>query len=192
MNSGVGLGNTMGNLIAACLNKTPLIVNAGHQTGEMLLMEPWLTNLEATVLPRPWVKWPYEPVRAEDVPAAFMRAIATALQPPAGPVFLSLPLDDWEKPRVGPAMVRTVGRRFAPDDTRLSEFAKALSEASSPVLIYGAAIDRGNGWSEAIAFAETLRPCASGSAALKSMFLCRPFCVGIPSLEISDDDQISP
>ena len=29
-------------------------------------------------------------------------------------------------------------------------------EASSPVLIYGAAIDRGNGWSEAIAFAEAL------------------------------------
>jgi benzoylformate decarboxylase len=48
------------------------------------------------MLPRPWVKWAYEPVRAEDMPAAFMRAIATALQPPSGPVFLSLPLDDWE------------------------------------------------------------------------------------------------
>ena len=102
------------------------------------------------------MKWAYEPVRAEDVPAAFMRAIATALQPPAGPVFLSLPLDDWEKPCVGPAVVRTVSRRFAPDSTRLAEFAKALSEASSPVLIYGAAIDRGNAWSEAIAFAEAL------------------------------------
>ena len=56
-------------------------------------MEPWLTNVEATMLPRPWVKWAYEPVRAEDVPAAFMRAIATALQPPAGAVFLSHDLD---------------------------------------------------------------------------------------------------
>src|SRR5580704_4962912 len=27
--------------------------------------------------PRPWVKWAYEPMRAEDIPAAFMRAIAT-------------------------------------------------------------------------------------------------------------------
>jgi len=156
VHTGAGLGNAMGNLITASLNKTPLIVTAGQQTREMLLMEPWLTNVEATMLPRPWVKWAYEPVRAEDVPAAFMRAIATALQPPAGPVFLSLPLDDWEKPCAGPAVVRTVSRRFAPDRARLAEFAKALSEASSPVLIYGAAIDRGNGWSEAVAFAEAL------------------------------------
>src|SRR5271169_4154816 len=156
VHTGPGLGNAMGNLMTASLNKTPIIVTAGQQTREMLLMEPWLTNVEATMLPRPWVKWAYEPVRAEDVPAAFMRAIATALQPPAGPVFLSLPLDDWEKPCIGPAVVRTVSHRFAPDDTRLAEFAETLTEASSPVLIYGAAIDRGNGWSEAIAFAEAL------------------------------------
>jgi hypothetical protein len=37
-----------------------------------------------------------------------------------------------------------------------------------------------------------LRPCASGSAGLKYRALRRPFCVGIPSLEISDDDQINP
>jgi benzoylformate decarboxylase len=122
----------------------------------MLLMEAWLTNVEATMLPRPWVKWAYEPVRAEDVPAAFMRAIATALQPPSGPVFLSLPLDDWEKPCDAPAVVRTVSRRYAPDPARLAEFAKALMEASSPVLIYGAAIARGNGWNPAVAFAEAL------------------------------------
>ena len=56
----------------------------------MLLLEPYLTNVDPTTMPRPWVKWAYQPVRAQDVPAAFMRAIATALQPPAGPVFLSL------------------------------------------------------------------------------------------------------
>ena len=156
VHTGAGLGNAMGNLLTASLNKTPLIVTAGQQTREMLLMEPWLTNVDATMFPRPWVKWAYEPVRAEDVPAAFMRAIATALQPPAGPVFLSLPLDDWEKPCVGPAVVRTVSRRIGPDNARLAEFAKALTEASSPVLIYGAAIDRGKGWSEAIALAEAL------------------------------------
>ena len=88
--------NAMGNIATAFQNKTPLIVTAGQQTREMLLMEPWLTNVEATMLPRPWVKWAYEPMRAEDIPAVFMRAVATALQPPAGPVFLSLPLGDWE------------------------------------------------------------------------------------------------
>ncbi|HEX4159238.1 MAG TPA: benzoylformate decarboxylase [Rhizomicrobium sp.] len=156
VHTGAGVGNAMGNLITASLNKTPLIVTAGQQTREMLLMEPWLTNVEATILPRPWAKWAYEPVRAEDVPGAFMRAIATALQPPQGPVFLSLPLDDWERPCAGPAVVRTVSHRIAPDGARLAEFAKALSDASSPVLIFGAAIDRGHGWKQAVAFAEAL------------------------------------
>ncbi|MBV8330893.1 MAG: benzoylformate decarboxylase [Verrucomicrobia bacterium] len=148
--------NGMGNIATAFQNKTPLIVTAGQQTREMLLMEPWLTNVEPTMLPRPWVKWAYEPVRAEDIPAAFMRAVATALQPPAGPVFLSLPLGDWEQPCEKPASVRTVSQRIGPDPSRLIEFAKALAEAQSPVLIYGAAIARGNGWREGVAFAEAL------------------------------------
>lgn len=148
--------NGMGNLATAFQNKTPLIVTAGQQTREMLLMEPWLTNVEPTMLPRPWVKWAYQPVRPEDIPAAFMRAFATAVQPPAGPVFLSLPLGDWEQPCEGPAVVRTVCQRIAPDPWRLADFAHALTTAKSPVLIYGAAIARGNGWDQAVAFAEAL------------------------------------
>ena len=148
--------NSMGSLATAFQNKTPLIVTAGQQTREMLLMEPWLTNVEAAMLPRPWVKWAYEPVRAEDIPAVFMRAVATALQPPWGPVFLSLPLGDWEKPCQSPVVVRTVSQRIAPEPSRLADFAKILLEARSPVLIYGASIARGSGWDQAVAFAEAI------------------------------------
>src|SRR3954453_16367541 len=156
LHTAAGLGNAMGNLFTAFQNRTPLIVTAGRQTRDMLLLEPYLTNVDPTTMPRPWVKWAYQPARPQDVPGAFMRAIATALQPPAGPVFLSLPLDDWDKPSDGPAVVRTVGTRIAPDPARLDEFADALRHASSPVMVYGAAIARGNGWSEATALAEAL------------------------------------
>jgi len=44
------------------------------------------------------MKGAYQPVRPQDIPATFMRACATAVQPPADPVLLSLPLDDWGPP----------------------------------------------------------------------------------------------
>src|SRR6201985_3693976 len=78
-----------------------------------------LGNREATTMPKPWVKWSYWPARAEDVPEAFMRAYAMALQPPAGPVYLSVPMDDWKQPMPGPARVRFVSDRVAPDTERL-------------------------------------------------------------------------
>ena len=108
LHSSAGVGNAMGNLVAAYHGNTPLIVTAGQQQRELMIGEPYLGNREATTMPKPWVKWSYEPYRAEDVPEAFMRAYAMALQPPAGPVFLSVPLDDWNQPLAGPARVRTV------------------------------------------------------------------------------------
>lgn len=156
VHTSAGLSNAMSNIMTAAQNKTPLIITAGNQTRDMLLMEPWLTNVEPSILPRPWVKWSYEPVRAEDVPAAFMRAYAMALQPPAGPVFLSIPMDDWNKPANGPAVVRSVASRIGPDPVGIAAFAEALSNAKKPVLIYGAAIARGQGWDAGIKLAEKL------------------------------------
>ena len=156
VHTSAGLSNSMSNIMTAYMNKTPLIVTAGNQTREMLLMEPWLMNVEPTILPRPWVKWSYQPVRAEDLPAAFMRAYAMALQPPAGPVFLSIPLDDCDKPAMGPAVVRSVARRIGPDPERIAAFADALSSAKNPVLIYGSGIARGQGWDTGIKLAEKM------------------------------------
>lgn len=156
VHTGAGLGNAMGAVLTAYQNKTPLIVTAGQQTREMLLLEPLLTNIDATTMPKPWVKWSYEPARAEDVPAAFMRAYAMAMQPPAGPVFLSLPLDDWNKEIEAPAVLRSVAGRVGPDPRRVEEFARAINASRNPVLVYGSDIARGQAWDAGVAFAERL------------------------------------
>jgi benzoylformate decarboxylase len=163
VHTSAGTGNAMGSLIAAYRGNTPLIVTAGQQTREMVLCEPYLTNPNETLLPLPWVKWAYEPKRAEDVPAAFMRAYTVALQPPAGPVYLSIPLDDWEKPALGPAVVRTVSHRVAPDPERLRAFAERINRAQRPLLVFGPEVDRSGGWDAGVAFAEKVgAPVRSG------------------------------
>ena len=69
VHTATGLGNAKGNLMTCFLNRTPLIVTAGQQDRRMLLSEPWLTDVEPEVMPKPWVKWAYQPARAQDVPA---------------------------------------------------------------------------------------------------------------------------
>jgi benzoylformate decarboxylase len=156
VHTATGLGNAKGNLMTAFLNRTPLIVTAGQQDRRMLLLEPWLTDVEPEVMPKPWVKWAYQPARAQDIPAAFMRAYTTAIQPPAGPVFLSLPLDDWTAPALGPAVVRSASARTGPDPARLRRLADAIAGAERPVLIFGAAVARASGWDQAVALAEKM------------------------------------
>lgn len=157
VHTAAGLSNAMSNIYTALQNKTPLIITAGNQTREMLLNEPWLTNVNPEVLPKPFVKWSYQPVRAEDVPAAFVRAYAMAVQEPAGPVFLSIPLDDWDKTIESVPTVRKVFSRVAPDPDTIENVANMLNNSKAPVLVLGSDIARdSDGWKVATAFAEKL------------------------------------
>jgi benzoylformate decarboxylase len=166
-----GTGNALGNLVTAFQNKTPLIVLSGQQTRKMLAIEPWLTNVSATEFPKPWVKWSYEPPRAQDVPGAVLRAYAMATQAPMGPVFLSVPLDDWEetyiengalssKPSASGmnAPVRNFSQRFEPLSSALENLAQRLTTSQNPILVFGAAMDRDpRGWAAATSLAEHLQ-----------------------------------
>lgn len=156
VHTAAGVSNALGTLDSSYQNKTPLILTAGQQTREMLLLEPWLVNPDPQAIAQPWVKWAHQPNRPQDVPAAFMRAYAIAMQPPQGPVFLSLPLDDWDAESTVPTAVRSVTTRVGADPERLAEFAATLAAAERPALVYGSDVARGDGWAEAVALAEKL------------------------------------
>ncbi|MFI9779187.1 benzoylformate decarboxylase [Streptomyces sp. NPDC051956] len=166
VHSSAGLGNAVGNLVAAYHGNTPLIITSGQQHRDLLIGEPYLGNREAITLPRPWVKWSYEPARAEDVPEAFMRAYAEALQPPAGPVYLSIPMGDWKEPLSDFTRVRTVSDRVAPSTERLRAFADRISASSRPALVFGPEVDRSGGWDAAVSLAEKLRAAVYGAPLL--------------------------
>ena len=157
LHTAAGVGNAMGALITAWHNKAPLVVTAGQQTREMMLLEPLLTNVDATALVRPYVKLALETARAQDAPAALVRAYAMAVQAPAGPAFLSFPMDDWDKPAGVMPAVRSIGSRLQATPEILLGLADALAGALNPALVLGAAVARGSGWPDAVALAERLR-----------------------------------
>src|ERR671922_2464481 len=90
-----GVGNGMGAIFNAQANKTPLLLTAGQQVRAHITMQANITNRDATRVPHPFVKWSYEPPRPQEVPAALARATHMASLPPRGPVFCSVPMDDW-------------------------------------------------------------------------------------------------
>jgi benzoylformate decarboxylase len=100
LHSAAGLGNSLGTLYTAFRNQSPLIVTVGQQTRSLLPYDPYLGAERPTEFPRPYVKWACEPARAEDVPVAIAQAYAIAMERPRGPVFVSIPCDDWDKPTV--------------------------------------------------------------------------------------------
>jgi benzoylformate decarboxylase len=155
LHTAAGVGNGLGLLVTAWHNHAPLVITAGQQTRQLLAIEPWLVNLEATELPRPYVKWSYEPVRPDDVPGAIERAYHVAMAPPQGPVFVSIPMDDWAAPAQERA-VRRVSSRSQPPEAALLEVASALVTASNPAIVVGGGVDRADGWQAAIALAERL------------------------------------
>jgi len=153
LHSAIGVGHAMGSLFTAYRNQTPLVVVAGQQARSILPFEPFLYSVEATNLPRPYVKWSCEPARAEDVPAAVARAFFAAMQPPRGPSFVSVPVDDWDR-ACAPPPRHEVSLTVAGEPALLAQAAAMLSGARSPVLIVGPSVARDDAWHEVIALAE--------------------------------------
>ncbi|GJH17666.1 benzoylformate decarboxylase [Caballeronia novacaledonica] len=143
----------MGNIFTAFRNRTPLIITAGQQARSILPFDPFLSASQATELPKPYVKWSIEPARAADVPLALARAYHMAMQEPRGPVFVSIPVDDWDHPAESVVDTR-VTTRSRPDPQAIAELGLALDQCERPAIVVGSELDRAGAWDEAIRLAE--------------------------------------
>jgi benzoylformate decarboxylase len=156
LHSAAGVGHAMGAIYTAFRNRTPLVITAGQQARSILAFDPFLHSAEATVLPKPYVKWAVEPARAEDVPLAIARAYHLAMTPPRGPVLVSVPADDWARP-CAPVAPRRVSQALRPDAQTLAVIGDALDAAARPAFVIGPAVDRDGAWPLARTLAERHR-----------------------------------
>ncbi|WP_369370018.1 benzoylformate decarboxylase [Promicromonospora sp. Populi] len=144
LHAAAGTGNAMGALTNAVVAHSPLVITAGQQVRDQVGAEVMLANVGAPELARPLVKWSAEPLAARDVPRSISQAAHLAALAPAGPVYVSVPYDDWAQD-AGAAAAHLAARHTStagglPPET-LAELVAALDTARSPVLVLGPDVD---------------------------------------------------
>jgi len=156
-----GVGNAVGAIFNAQANKSPVLLTAGQQDRSLMTLQANLTNRDAVAVPKPFVKWSYEPPRAQDVPHAIAQAIHRVSLPPRGPAFVSVPMDDWgaevDDGYVAHNTRRAVGGAAALAPVDLERIARRLQEARRPALVVGPGCDTPPAWEAAVHLAEAQR-----------------------------------
>ena len=147
-------GNGLSAIQDAWYLHAPLVITTGQQDRRHLRAEPFLAS-HAVETVKPYVKWSCEPSRAEDVPAAIARGYYLAMQPPRGPAFISIPMDDWTH-ECSPVAARNVSPTVLADTHALDDIVRALDASRNPALVAGSQIEEDDGWHEMLALAEHL------------------------------------
>lgn len=153
-----GLGNAVGAIATARVNRAPVVIVVGQQDRRHLAYEPFLTG-ELEGLAGRYPVWTATPARAADVPALISQARHHAVAA-RGPAVVIVPMDDWAEPYEEPARAAAplqleIG---AGVDRRLcSETARRLLAARAPVIVAGAGADHPRTWAALAELAELLR-----------------------------------
>lgn len=151
-----GLGNALGMMHNARIGKTPMVVYAGQSPSSVLFQEPHLSG-PLVEMAKPIAKWSYQVEHAHDVPRVLRRAFKIAAEPPAGPVFLALPMDVLDQEaEIDIAPTTYVSWRTRPDLDGLRQAADLLAKAKRPMLMVGDSVNAADAQAEAVALAEAI------------------------------------
>jgi benzoylformate decarboxylase len=152
-----GLGNAVGAIATARVNRAPLVVLVGQQDRRHVVFEPFLTGRLAG-LAGDYPVWVDQPVRAQDVPGAIERACHEAATR-RGPALVIVPMDDWSAPadeeREDAAAGRVL-RAAQVDSETVDELVAFLAAARAPAIVVGAGADDRETWDALVELAERL------------------------------------
>ncbi|MEV0943287.1 thiamine pyrophosphate-binding protein [Micromonospora wenchangensis] len=148
-----GLANGLSGLLNASRSRTPLVVTAGQQDRRHLAQDPMLSG-DLVGLARPAVKATFDVQHAQDLPVMVRRAFRLAVLPPAGPVFLSVPMDLLAEE----TEVTLFDAPVAPPPvaTGVDDAAALLAGARHPAVVAGDGVGREGGVGSLVTIAEAL------------------------------------
>jgi len=156
LHTGTGLGAAIPMLLNARAGGVPLVVTAGQQDKRLLLKDPHLAgDLVATA--GLFAKWSAEVVYAEEIPVVMQRAFKMALQPPAGPVFISLPQNimsqniDFEY-----IADKTPLMALRPDREAIDQAVNLLINPAAPVILVESGVARDGALALVVKLAEII------------------------------------
>jgi benzoylformate decarboxylase len=152
-----GLGNAVGALATARVNRAPLVVLVGQQDRRHLTFEPFLSGrLEGLAGAYPVSV--EQPVRPQEVPGAIERAYHAAATH-RGPAIVIVPMDDWGAPAEEDREEASAGRLLRAagvDPVAVDALAEFLESAESPAFVVGAGADDAETWSALVELAERM------------------------------------
>ena len=132
-----GLGNSLGMLYNAFKARAPLVVTAGQQDTRLRLRGPVLGH-DLVAMAAPLTKWSVQVERADEFALIMHRALKIATDPPAGPVFVALPIDVLEQETdLAPFVPGRLYRAPEPDPAGVQAAAELLRSARRPAIVVG-------------------------------------------------------
>ncbi len=149
-----GVANGLIGMLNARRSRTPMVVVAGQQDRRHLVQDPMLSG-DLVGIAAPASKSAVEVQHAYDLPVVLRRAFALAGQPPAGPVFVAVPMDLLEEEM----SVEVPARSSVAPQGAAGEVDRAvavLAAAARPAIVAGDGVGRDGAVEPLVAVAERL------------------------------------
>jgi benzoylformate decarboxylase len=154
LHSGVGLGNGLGMMYQAKRGHAPLVVLAGDAGVRYDAMDAQMAA-DLVGMAEPVTKWAGRVTHPASLLRMLRRAVKIATTPPAGPVFLALPMDVLDAPNSEEVVPTSIlATRTAPEPALVTQAARLLAGAKNPIVIVGDGVAFSDGQPELARVAE--------------------------------------
>ena len=151
-----GLGNAIGMIFGALRTNSPMVVTAGQQDTRLRLRDPILGH-DLVAMAAPVVKWSVQAESADEIAPIMRRAFKIAHDPPAGPVFVALPINVMEQQtEIEATSAGALYRAPPPDADGVAALARHLLAAAEPAIVIGDDVARAGAGEALVALAEVV------------------------------------